>query len=69
MGVMLRIIIAATCLGAAALFQNYRLMAKPLKAPEFDFNEYWGPGKAENYKENKDVKPFDITAQPEVSMN
>lgn len=66
MGVMIRIVIAAVCLGAAALFQNYRLMSKPIPAPKLDFNEYWGPGKAENYKENTKVKPFDITAKPEL---
>lgn len=66
MGVMVRILITVTCLGAAALFQNYRLMKQPVPAPKFDLNEYWGPGSRADYKENIAVKPFDIAVKPEV---
>lgn len=67
MGFLLRASIVAVCLGLAALVQNYRLLKQPLPAPKFDLQEYWGPGKAADYKENTAVTPFDIATKPEVS--
>lgn len=67
MGFFARASIVAFCLGLAALIQNYRLLSQPLSAPEIDTNEYWGPGRAADYKENTAVIPFDIATKPEVS--
>lgn len=67
MGFFVRASIVVVCLGLAALIQNYRLLSQPLPAPKFDFQEYWGPGKAADYKENAAVTPFDIATKPEVS--
>lgn len=64
---MARALLVAGCLGLAALIQNYRLLSQTLPPPKFDFQEYWGPGSAADYKENTAVTPFDIAAKPEVS--
>ncbi|KAI8119030.1 Juvenile hormone epoxide hydrolase 1 [Lucilia cuprina] len=66
MGLFVRIFIVAFCLGLAALIQNYRLLSQPLPAPKFDLQEYWGPGKASDYKENTAVTPFDIAVKLEL---
>lgn len=66
MGFMARAMLVAGCLGLAALIQNYRLLSQPLPVPKFDFQEYWGPGSAADYKENTAVTPFDIAAKPEL---
>ncbi|XP_075165248.1 juvenile hormone epoxide hydrolase 2 [Haematobia irritans] len=66
MGVMVRILIAAVCLGTAALFQNYRLLKQHIPPPKLDLNEYWGPGNGADYKEDTAVKAFDISTNPEI---
>lgn len=68
MGFLARFLIAATSLGFAVLLQNYRHFSRSLTAPQLNVTEYWGPGSADNYKEDTAVKPFQIKVNPEVKQ-
>ena len=66
MGSLVRILLAVFSLGLAVLYKNYGDMKTLISAPKFDFNEYWGPGNAANYKEDTAVRTFDIAVKPQL---
>ncbi|XP_011196462.2 juvenile hormone epoxide hydrolase 1 [Zeugodacus cucurbitae] len=66
MGVIIRVLLVATSLVLAMLVQKYRNLARSLPAPPLSVTEYWGPGSADNYKEDPTVRPFDIKVDPEL---
>ena len=48
-------------------YHKFDELTRPLPLPSFNFNKYWGPGDAANYKEDKTIKPFQIDIDTEVS--
>jgi len=66
MGFLVRALVVAISLGVAVLYQNYRLLSKPLDPPTLDVNAYWGPGPNESYKEDPAIREFDVSVKQEL---
>ncbi|XP_037927171.1 juvenile hormone epoxide hydrolase 1-like [Hermetia illucens] len=48
------------------LISKIRKLLKPIKAPTLDLDEYWGPGKKSDYKENTEVVKYEISFPDET---
>ncbi|CAD7077456.1 unnamed protein product [Hermetia illucens] len=55
MGLLCRATLAAFVVFVAFSVYKFRELTKPIDAPTLDLDEYWGPGKKSNYKENTEV--------------
>lgn len=51
------------------LISKIRKLLKPIKAPTLDLDEYWGPGKKSDYKENTEVVKYEISFPDEVKFD
>ncbi|XP_058818176.1 juvenile hormone epoxide hydrolase 1-like [Topomyia yanbarensis] len=60
MGFAGRFVFVITTLMAAVLFKQYRDLTEQLPAPQIKYQEYWGPGDADNYTKNIDILPFEL---------
>ncbi|KAL9705831.1 hypothetical protein quinque_009349 [Culex quinquefasciatus] len=66
MGFFMRFTLAGTVLLLGLLLKQCHDLFKELPVPEVDYREYWGPGSSENYVENIEVKPFELSYGTEV---
>ncbi|XP_062546810.1 juvenile hormone epoxide hydrolase-like [Armigeres subalbatus] len=60
MGFVGRFFFVTLTLLFAVLFKSYREFTAPAPVPDIDYQEYWGPGDGKNYKENVEIKPFQL---------
>ncbi|XP_004536348.1 juvenile hormone epoxide hydrolase 2 [Ceratitis capitata] len=50
----------------AMFVYKYQEISSSAPIPDLKHDQYWGPGKAAEYKENAAIKKFDISAKPEL---
>ncbi|CAD7077458.1 unnamed protein product [Hermetia illucens] len=61
MGFLCRASLAVFVVFVAFSAYKFRESTKPIEAPKFDLNQYWGPGKKSDYKENTEVVKYEIS--------
>lgn len=67
MGFLCRATLAVFAVFIAFSAYKFRELTKPIEAPKFDLDEYWGPGKKSDYKENTEVVKYEISFPDKVS--
>lgn len=67
MGFLCRASLAVFVVFVAFSAYKFRESTKPIEAPKFDLNQYWGPGKKSDYKENTEVVKYEISFPDKVS--
>ncbi|XP_067629975.1 juvenile hormone epoxide hydrolase 1-like [Eurosta solidaginis] len=65
-GFFFRLFVGITVVIAAYFAYKIHNLTLSAPVPHLNDAEYWGPGSASNYKENTEVKPFDISVKPEL---
>ncbi|XP_037926613.1 juvenile hormone epoxide hydrolase 1-like isoform X1 [Hermetia illucens] len=66
MGFLCRVTLAVFVVFIAFSAYKFRELTKPIEAPKFDLDEYWGPGKKSDYKENTEVVKYEISFPDKV---
>ncbi|XP_036332372.1 juvenile hormone epoxide hydrolase 1-like, partial [Rhagoletis pomonella] len=66
MGSIIKVLLVLLVVVLAVFVHRLHLLSSSAPLPALSDTEYWGPGSAANYKENTDIKKFDISVKPKV---
>jgi len=66
MGIKLKASLVLVGILAAICHNFYKNKLSPTELPNFNYNEYWGPGELNTYKEDQSIKPFKIVFENKV---